>query len=149
MDPKKSNLTPELKEIYDRVMNTTATPKTPPKAPAAPPAPKADTTQTLSMDSLNPAPSVNTASLNPAPPTPAEDALTNTPARPLSSQNTFSFSGKAEPMPEAPSVSLDETAGKKKKNQMKLSLPILIALGIAFILVWGLFWAVMFGIIKR
>jgi hypothetical protein len=147
MDPKKSNLTPELKEIYDRVMNTTATPKTPPKAPVAPQVSKADTAP--SMNSLNPAPSVNTASLNPSPPTPAEDALTNTPARPLSSQNTFSFSGKAEPMPEAPSVSLDETVSKKKKSQMKLSLPILITLGIAFIIVWGLFWAVMFGIIKR
>lgn len=148
MDPKKSNLTPELKEIYDRVMNTTATPKTPPKAPTVPPAPKADT-QAPAMNSLNPTPTANAASLNSQQPTPAEDALTNTPARPLSSQNTFSFSGKAEPMPEAPSVSLDETVGKKKKNQMKLSLPILIVLGIAFIVVWGLFWAVMFGIIKR
>jgi len=35
------------------------------------------------------------------------------------------------------------------KSKSKISLPVLIVLGLVFIIVWGLFWAIIFGFIKR
>ena len=144
MDTKKTNLTPELKEIYDRVMNTsgakaTATAGTPPLAAPAPseqiptsapqPAmpvgvpPTSTITPNLGMPAspslggspsptMSPPPGMPPAPTAPAgaPPQPsplpplngmpsldstAEQALSSTPARPVSEGNTFSFSGTA------------------------------------------------------
>lgn len=171
MDSKKTNLTPELKEIYDRVMNTSAQAK--PPAPAAPPtappavappaaqnlmaAPPAAQTSPSSMPDLGvPVPPGQAAAApSPMPPpnpsmppipgmpevaamNPAEEALTSAPARPLNNGASFAMKGKAkDAKPET---------GKKK---MTISKPILIILGLAFIGVWGVFWAIIFGLIQR
>lgn len=150
MDNKKTNLTPELKEIYDRVMNTTAPQKaapTPPPTPAQPNPLTPPPTPPIHADIPSP--------LN-APPaaapviplqTPAEDALSSTPARPVSEidNKAFSFSGTAST---PPAVSQTNKPASEKKES-KLSLPVLIVIGIVFLVVWGVFWAIIFGFIKR
>jgi hypothetical protein len=77
-------------------------------------------------------------------PSAAEDALTSTPARPISEGNSFAFSGTAKPVPGMPGAT-----PTKVKSKTKISLPLLIVLGVVFILVWGVFWAIIFGFIKR
>lgn len=170
MDAKKTNLTPELKEIYDRVMNTKGTPvsaaggslpvsqnpaggSVPPPLPATPgpvtPLPPAASSQMPSIGDI-PAPqaAVATPQMAQTPEMPplggAEQALTSTPARPISEGNTFSFNGgSVKPAPAAAQAS-DTT-----KKKAKISLPILVVLGLAFIVVWGVFWAIVLGLIQR
>lgn len=164
MDSKKTNLTPELKEIYDRVMNTsrqaqkpataptppspTPTTQAPPAAPTtqAPPLGMPVATSISSSDAASPpsmaptpTPAVQSMGIPSLPemPTTAEDALTSTPARPVTSGNTIAFSGN---------VKDTQTVAVKKKS--KISAPILIVLGIVFIAVWGVFWAVILGLVK-
>jgi len=206
MDTKKTNLTPELKEIYDRVMNTSgskaaATPGTtpplatsatppagqsplgtpsmppplgttpPPAMPAAPAAPNplgGTMPPPLTMPpasppvgdpatgSLPPAgmPPVNSPQLPPMNGMPtmestAEQALSSAPARPISEGNTFAFSGTAHQPPASPTVPGTATPAAGAKKKSKISLPVLIVLGLVFIIVWGLFWAIIFGFIKR
>lgn len=177
MDSKKTNLTPELKEIYDRVMNTSGKPvtKVPPQAPvqsapAAPPAAPnpldpgltagpppspehqpATTPQVPAMPAA-PAPPAPSMPTMPNPensampePTPAEQALTNTPARPLSEGNTFAFNGTVK-NPIKPATTPTEVTTKKKA---KISLPVIIVLGVVFIVAWGIFWAIALGLIQR
>lgn len=79
----------------------------------------------------------------------AEQALSSTPARPVSEGNTFSFSGTAHQRPTAPAVPGATPAATTTKKKSKISLPVLIVLGLVFIIVWGLFWAIIFGFIKR
>lgn len=203
MDAKKTNLTPELKEIYDRVMNTSSGPKpaTPeanptsvgapaattldvagspvppivvpadmpapqqaapspvPGAPIAPPPlPQMPTTPlatppppAIAMPNLSMGgpPAMPEPLQMPPIPTPAEQALSSTPARQVSEGNTFSFSGTATPPPTTtPPVAgaPGKTDGKKK---MKLSLPVIIGLGVVFLIVWIVFWALVFGFIPR
>jgi hypothetical protein len=136
MDNKKTNLTPELKEIYDRVMNTTAPQQAAPTPP--PPSIHADIPSPLNTPPAA-APVIQM-------PTPAEDALSSTPARPVSEidNKAFSFSGTAPTPPSAP-----QTDKSSQKKESKISLPILIVIGIVFLVVWGVFWAIIFGFIKR
>ena len=171
MDTKKTNLTPELKEIYDRVMNTSSgktaasagtTPPLPTSAvvpPVAPPTmPTPPTPSPLSAPGTMPTtptlemPATPNLGGSMMPPigSPAEDALSSAPARPISEGNTFSFSGTAQaPAPASlvPGATPANTPGTKKKA--KISLPVLIVLGLVFLIVWGLFWAIIFGFIKR
>lgn len=169
MDAKKANLTPELKEIYDRVMNTSNAPKTAvnpaqgqiPQVPPIPQNPTVSSPQAPSMPSVG-APiqadqPQNTALQQPQmdaapqmpplpgapampPPTPAEEALTSAPARPLSEGGAFAFNGNAK-------TASAPQAGEKKKA--RISKPILIVLGVVFVVVWGVFWAIIFGFIER
>lgn len=137
MDPKKSaNLTPELKEIYDRVMNTTPTPKlaTPPpvQAPSALPQTPTSPQAPTPSPKAQPVPSLNAA----------DEALSETPPRPLTTGNTFSFNGTVK-------AQSDENSVATTKGKSKISLPILIVLGIVFIVVWAVFWAIIFGFIKH
>lgn len=159
MDSKKTNLTPELKEIYDRVMNTQSAKDKPTPTPIAPPSttpPPLPPTNTPPL--APPMPHVppqavpspaQSAQTIPSVQTPAEDALTSSPARPVSEGNTFSFSGTVHNAPVDQKIKdkKGEVTGEKKKA--RLSLPILIALGIVFLIVWCVFWAVIFGFIKR
>lgn len=179
MDSKKTNLTPELKEIYDRVMNTSAAPKAPAAPPPLPttPAPAVGTPNLTPPPAINPSPTASLPQAPPMPqmptaptlgapiippgmspqpqmptmptdlgmPSPAEQALSNTPARPLSEGNTFSFNGVAH----APQPAAARGAAVTSKKKAKLSLPVLIVLGVVFIAVWGVFWAIIFGFIKR
>ena len=155
MDNKKTNLTPELKEIYDRVMNTSA----PQKPAPVPPQPNlsATTPPPIQIGIPNPlnTPPVNVPTMSTMPPppdtslngmTPAENALSSAPARPVSEidNKAFSFSGTAPTPPPVPQT--DKPVGKKES---KMSLPVLIVIGIVFLVVWGVFWAIIFGFIKR
>ena len=175
MDTKKTNLTPELKEIYDRVMNTSATPQTstpkataepfqpsvppPPVQPATstnlPPQPNAAATpptgaapqQQSATTPASPAmPPIEAPSM-PSMPASAEEALTSTPARPLNEGNTFSFSGNTptSAIMNAPQAA----AAKAPKGKIKLTVPLLIGIGVVFIAVWGVFWAIILGFIKH
>lgn len=184
MDAKKTNLTPELKEIYDRVMNTSASPQaSTPKAtsePLQPTAPKADPTPPP-PPTPQPQMPVAPATPNPAPPPPtaqpqmpaapvvdapqptaaapvenpsmpalpgsAEEALTSTPARPLSEGNTFAFNGNT--VNTAPPPKTEMNAGRTVKGKFKISIPMLLIAGLVFMVVWGVFWAIIFGFIKR
>jgi hypothetical protein len=83
--------------------------------------------------------------MSPMSPSPAEQALSNTPARPLSEGNTFSFNGVAQP----PQAANGKPATVAAKKGSKISLPILIVLGLVFVVIWGVFWAILFGFIKR
>jgi len=200
MDTKKTNLTPELKEIYDRVMNTSGgkaaatasiTPPLPtststsPVVPSAipqpentPPAPVMPG-QSSTLPPMNGMPASPSLSMPPAPAMPApmgmppsptmpgqastlppmngmpsvdstaEQALSSAPARPVSEGNTFSFSGTAHHPPQSPVVPGAAPVPGVAKSKSKISLPVLIVLGLVFIIVWGLFWAIIFGFIKR
>lgn len=167
MDSKKANLTPELKEIYDRVMNTTGTPKPPaqPTTPAAAsPAPQSPPIQPQGMPALNepltpppmPGPQqpppvqpqfhgLQQPEPPPGAPSPAEDALSSAPARPISQGGSFSFSGGNVKGNNAPQNNTTSTVKKKAL----ISKPILITLGLVFVAVWGIFWAIIFGLIER
>lgn len=159
MDNKKTNLTPELKEIYDRVMNTTAPQKVTSTPPPVQPNVPASTplSPPVHTDIPNPlnAPPAAIPAMPLMPPslntslggtTPAENALSSTPARPVSEidNKAFSFSGTAPTPPAVPQT--DKAIGKKES---KMSLPVLIVIGIVFLVVWGVFWAIIFGFIKR
>lgn len=172
MDSKKANLTPELKEIYDRVMNTSGTSKPPAQAqnttpttlsqqpqgavppPTMPPSPampamgvpvqppgQADPMQAPAQPQMSAAPQMpgmpSVGEMNPA-----EEALSSTPARPLNGGNTFALNGKGK----APAQTANATGVKKKTP---ISKPLLIILGVAFVAVWGIFWAIIFGFIQR
>lgn len=174
MDSKKTTLTPELKEIYDRVMNTTGASQ-PQKPAPADPTPPSSSPPPITLNQLDPAktpPPVLTpppridpmpqALQNPTIPpppapaspqmpslSPADQALTNTPLKPVTDGNTFAFNGattdpKQQQAPQAPQA--NAPAPEKKKS--KISLPILIAVGAVFLIVWGVFWAVFLGIIN-
>ncbi len=170
MDAKKTNLTPELKEIYDRVMNTKGTPvggngalpTTPPPVATSLQTQMPQTADATQMPSLGTPPAMPAAPVMaqpaqaaqmPAAPnfgaqplgTNAEQALSSTPARPISEGNTFAFNGGS--VKPAPGPSTQTAEGAKKKA--KISLPILIVLGVVFIVVWGVFWAIVLGLIQR
>lgn len=175
MDSKKTNLTPELKEIYDRVMNTKgaavapASTTPPPTAIPTPqpvtaiPTPQAGMPPIGQPSATPPMPSLGGINQPPPPAQPlapppgmpaapempslgtnAEQALTSTPARPISEGNTFSFNGGDIKPTASPSAPADAT-----KKKPKISLPLLIVLGVVFIVVWGVFWAIVLGLIQR
>jgi hypothetical protein len=77
----------------------------------------------------------------------AEEALTSTPARPISEGNTFSFKGSSTPAPV--SSTPQEKAANPPKGKLKISVPVLLVVGLVFIIVWGIFWAIILGFIKR
>lgn len=150
MDKKQTNLSPELKEIYDRVMNTSATAKT--AAPAAPPPPITPSpalSHTPPPPTPGPSPAAHPAPARPSEitmpsvPDTADGALTSSPPRPVSvvdGTKPFSFSGTASTPKE------EAKPGEKKAG---ISMPILIVLGVAFVAVWGVFWLVILGFINR
>lgn len=147
MDKKQTNLSPELKEIYDRVMNTSAAPKpsTPPTPPPHVEAPSSahPTPPSQALHETPPAPHTSAGITMPSLPDSADQALTSSPPRPVSiadGTKPFSFSGTASAPKE------EAKPGGKKSG---ISLPILIVLGIAFIAVWGVFWLVILGFINR
>ncbi len=145
MDNKKG-LKPELKEIYERVMNTNSsstTPKTPSPKPTPPPEPLAGT----------------------VPEKATEPFLTSSAPRPISDSSTFVFSshGKnntpqsapahtATPAPKVKEESQSHSAHADTKTQKNATKPgnimiILIALMVIFTLIYSVFWMFYFEII--
>ena|SRR3990172_8370433 len=135
MDPKKQELNPELKEIYDRVMNTqvkseaqpqSAPSQPPPQAPQAPAAPPGTV-------------------WNPAPPPSAEAKqdpfFSPPPQRSITDTKPFVFTGNKVTTPQEPNASQSQTHTNKK-----ISAPIIAVLVVVLIVVWALFWAKFFGL---
>lgn len=166
MDNKKqANLSPELKEIYDRVMNTSSPQATssekgtaPQTTVASPPPPTSPPSSPLSTPPP-PAPTAPKMTPPPLPDTPEatpESALSSTPPRAISDigSKPFSFSGTAKPLaPVKEEVKAEKKEGEEnvteEKKKSSFSMPLLIGLGVLFIAVWGIFWAVLLGIIER
>lgn len=165
---KKQDLTPELKEIYDRVMNTTAkaapaaptTPLTPPTATPAPemhpaemhttvaPTQPVETTpmQPTSQETQNPQ---MTDSGEQGATQGNEEFLSSAPARPLQDigVKAFAYTGKkvTATTADAANAAAPPLQAASKKG---ISKPILIVLVFVFVVVWGVFWAVLLGLLK-
>ena len=146
MDPKNQNLTPELKQIYDRVMNTEvqkagapqgSAPQTPiHTSPATPVAPPATPVSTPASPAAMPPPTIPTA--NP------HDVLSSAPPRPLTDDKTFVFNGSKITTPEGSTEAHAQAAPGTSK---KISGKIIGLLVVVLVIVWGLFWAKLFGLI--
>ncbi len=146
------NLSPDLKQIYDRVMNTPAkggaTPTPPPPAQAAPVPPQPKTPAT---DSQNPPSSVPAGQKVAAP----SDNPSIQPQPPIQSAETSQpFLTSAPPRPLQGSVGVKSFAlGKDKKEEPKaqasgekkgLSKTLIIILAVIFFVAWSFFWVVFF-----
>lgn len=154
MDSNKQNLTPELKAIYDRVMNTPvgSPPGGNPPAPGStPPTPTPPQPPTPSS-SQPPPPTPSEAPPVPTPATPPESAapLPSIPPRQIDTTDkpfVFSASNKQEtkqekhdseqPQPEAASTN---EAPKKKL----LSPPVMALGGVAFLILYAVIWLKIF-----
>lgn len=163
MDDKKKNLTPELKQIYERVMNTPAGARTNPNAQTQPqaqtpvtasPAPiqASQTAQTppisqSTQPQMPPIPAPTGPSVTPSqttlPPQPAQGVSFAAP-QPVNPSGSFVFTGKnnntASP---APTPIAGQTMATKSGK--KLSSPIIAILVGVLMIAWGIFWAKIFG----
>ena len=136
MDQKKQTLTPELKEIYDRVMNTQA-------ANPVVPAPIANATQAPPIQPANPAsPFPLQSPVNPvAQPAANEGFLSSVPPRPLTDTKSFVFTGnKVTTQDKQSTVHAPSPAGKKISSKI-----IALIVGVVIIM-WSVLWAMIFGL---
>lgn len=152
MDERK-NLKPELKEIYERVMNT----------PASPPQPPASKTQ------LSPPPAPTTSA--PHSPAPLPQAQATTLAQQVKNESTPPTSGAhyaprtqgfvytsrgSQPQPtEPPAKNSPEKHTNEKAHSTQKSTgnhaPVnakMVALALIFICIWTLFWLLFFEILQ-
>lgn len=162
MDPKKQqNLTPELKQIYERVMNTQVSPNTPTAPPAqttatnpamqtaTPTMPQPMQSQPVpEIPTMPPAanPTVQPVTGNPMQnPTPTQD-LGGIAQKPLSANpQPFTFSNKAPSPTQAANPNQPFAATIKPKK--KMSSMIIGVLVVVLIAVWTLFWIKFFKLI--
>ena len=138
MDPKKQELNPELKEIYDRVMNTqvksesqpqstpSQTPPATPQAPTAPPPPAGQIPLRGATAEASQDPSLSSA-----------------PVRPLVDTKPFVFTGNKVTTQQEPHTSQSQMFSTPKR----VSGPVIAVLVVILIVVWALFWAKIFGLI--
>lgn len=161
MDTKK-NLKPELKEIYERVMNTKATARTSTPAEQTPHTPQPSNEK----NSEQPTPAAAPAP-QPVSTPPSEPFLASSAPRAINDSSGFVFSShgknlpqkedkveKKEPAPPAQEVKKEATPEKdpekksatadKKKSNL---LPIVLVLMAVFIGIYTVFWAFFLGII--
>ncbi|KKQ96068.1 MAG: hypothetical protein A3C27_01450 [Candidatus Levybacteria bacterium RIFCSPHIGHO2_02_FULL_39_36] len=152
MDPKK-NLTPELKQIYDRVMNTQVKkPENPTETPSGPitnpvPSPIEANVTPSPLPSQEP---IQQPSPNPAAPSPINTAPTNeaflssVPPRPLTDTKPFVFTGNKISSPQVKT----ETGNQAHVSQnKKLSGKIVAMFVVVLIVIWTLIWAKFFGLL--
>ncbi len=162
----KQNLTPELKEIYDRVMNTAAKPITPQPAASTPsalkPSEAAVSPPAVSRPEAVPhaAPAATPEPVVDNPP--SQDATTQAGGAAVGESNeflssvsprplqdigvkAFSFSGKKVTATTADEATPAATPAAKKGG---ISKPILITLIGVFIVIWSVTWAIFLGLIK-
>ena len=152
MDPSKQNLSPELKEVYDRVMNTqTAKPAAgaQPAAPASsmPSAPSAAPQTTPPVEppvqAATPAMGVQTTTSAPVMPS-APSAMPSAPVAPSApsaspqapSPTTFVFNGGKVSTPNAKT---EAASGKKKFPTFLIPVGILV-----LVVAWAILWAKIF-----
>ncbi len=140
MDSKKQNLTPELKQIYDRVMNTQVeakpatgtapTPQTPPPPAAAP---------------ITTTPPLNTATTTPEAPksamkiTPPAGGVQAPGAATMNTDKPFVFSGNKVTTPQG-------TTSVKVEGSKGVSGVVIAGLVVVLLVVWGVFWAKLLGL---
>lgn len=145
------NLSPDLKQIYDRVMNTPANggSATPPPPPASTPTPTtppvaSPQNQTVPPVAPQPKPSLEiNPTISPQPPMQSaepEPFLTSAPPRPLQgSVGVKSFAlGKEKKAESSPAPA---GAKEEKKGMSKVLIAILIGI---FFIAWSFFWVVFF-----
>lgn len=125
MDPKKQELNPELKEIYDRVMNTQV--KNPQNTTAST-AVSAGAPQPGSF--APPVGGAQSAPQNPSAPPPPQ---TSAPVSPNLENKPFIFTG-------------NKLTQAHSGSSKKISKPIIAVFVVILIVVWGLFWAKFFGL---
>lgn len=145
MDPKKQELNPELKQIYDRVMNTQAArPQQP--APSAQPQPGTPTvpSQTLTPPIVTPPQPVPSGGAVPAPQNVPGQSVTPQPIVPNS--GSFVFTGNKVIAPKNDGKA-QPAAGAQKFAAKKGFSGKLITVGLVLlIVVWGVVWAKIFGL---
>ena len=134
MDQKKQALTPELKEIYDRVMNTQV---------AAPPQPQPVTPPTVmgaTQPPQSPQPVISPTTTQ-VPPIQNEGFLSSVPPRPLTDTKSFVFTGNKVTTTDKQSTTQAPLAASKKMSNKIIA----IIVG-AIIIMWAVLWAMIFGL---
>lgn len=149
MDDKKQALTPELKQIYERVMNTPSassaptTPAPPVVLPQTPPPAATAPSQTQQTIPATP-PSAQTTT---APVTNTIPSLPSSQPRPLNDTGTskpFVFTADVK-KPGSTQQPIDtDRAVMAKKEGKKLSGKVIILLVVVLVIVWSVFWAKFF-----
>lgn len=124
MDPKKQDLNPELKQIYDRVMNTQVA-----KSTASP------QSQTPIISQPTVAQPVTVAPPQTSPPTQAVP-------QPISEPKAFVFTGNKIITPQGEAHLGTQTTASKKG----LSGSIITILVVILVIAWGALWAKIFGL---
>jgi len=155
----KQNLTPELKQAYDRIMNTPAPTKNIPVAtqpgtagPQAPtPTPPIPTPgPSVTPPTATPNTPIATPNTTPQPTPTHAPFLSSIPPRPVTQTGSFAFSDKKvqqAPTP-TPAAHPGAVAGGTSAVVVnkKLSGPIVAILIVVLVVVWTLFWAKFFNI---
>lgn len=133
MDQKKQDLNPELKQIYERVMNTQVSkPETPIAGSATPPPPAT--------------PDAASAQTAPPPPQPNPTGapfISNAAPKPITENKTFVFTGNKIVTPQNQPHAPANTATPAKKG---VTGPIIGVLVVILVVVWGVFWAKIFAL---
>lgn len=158
----KQGLTPDLKQAYDRIMNTpapaTSAPATPPSQATSPQAPAPQPPIPAPGPSVTP-PSAAPMTPNAATPTtpnatpPQQEGahapfLSSVPPHPVAQTGSFSFSDKKPQTPAPathPGAALGGTSAVVAANK-KLSGPIVAILITVLVVAWTVFWAKFFNI---
>lgn len=161
MDPKKQDLTPEMKQIYDRVMNTQVNkPQTPPSVSQTQPASPLSELNTSqlstppipeSQSTTAPQEAIQTPPVSPATPTAqaapdssseSEAFLSSVPPRPVTDNQSFAFSNNkvTTGTSSAPAPQVSNT------SQKKFSTPVIAFGMIVLVVVWAVVWAKIFGL---
>lgn len=137
MDQKK-NLKPELKEIYERVMNT-------PTGAAN----KAAPSHTDQTPSANPVSSPQTHTTQPSTAQAKPEFLASVPPRQITTPpaKEFVFSAKNQHEDKKPEHH-ETTSPTHKASGGSLFNGKVLILGVIFVLVWTMFWLVLLGVVQ-
>lgn len=149
MDPKKQDLNPELKEIYDRVMNTQVKPNAPTATTPPPQTPTSAATPIASAPSAVPpigSPVMPPAG-SPTTPQPNQGPTQAGIPQPGVESKPFVFTGNKVTTPQATTSPQLNQAQIHTSSGKKLSTPVIAVLVVILIVVWALFWAKIFGLI--
>ncbi len=147
---KKQNLTPELKQIYDRVMNTQVQAKAATPAPTTPSAPAVGQMPVNGMQTATPPIATSTnAAPNPMPTQP-KSAMKFTPpaggatSSPIAGQDkSFVFTGNKMTTPQAGGSTIKVQTGAGGKRMPSVAIAGLV---VVLLVVWGVFWAKLLGL---
>ena len=137
MDPKKQDLNPELKQIYDRVMNTQVGSK-PSGAESLPPG----QSPLGGGGGGAPATPPPTQPHVPVQPAPAQTTPQPVVLQPISEPKSFVFTGNKIVSPQG-GTHTDSNVITSKKG---LSGSIIAVLVVILVIAWGSFWAKIFGL---